>query len=173
MRCPVIHRTAGRAITRLVSPKDLGEPRKPLVFVDLIDAGRQDFRALVYHPHSGIATLSDIAEGALCSIDVFSPSTLGAIRSAVPMSGFYRRDASIDASNVHACFGEGASKYDERSPCLRVPRNSSPSVPVAAAARSNLATPPTPSASLVSGGADVTDVTSCAVADGAALCYLL
>jgi hypothetical protein len=38
-RRPVIRRTVGRPITRLASPRDLGEPLKPFVFVDLIDAG--------------------------------------------------------------------------------------------------------------------------------------
>jgi hypothetical protein len=61
---------------------------KPFVFVDLIDAGDQDFRALIRIRTREIATLSDLAEEALCSIDVFSPSPFGAIRSAVPMSGF-------------------------------------------------------------------------------------
>jgi redox-sensitive bicupin YhaK (pirin superfamily) len=63
---PIIHRTSGQthgAITRLASPGDLGELLKPFVFVDLFDTGDQEFLGFGLHPHSGIATLTYIAEG--------------------------------------------------------------------------------------------------------------
>jgi redox-sensitive bicupin YhaK (pirin superfamily) len=63
---PIIHRTAGQThgpITRLASPGDLGELLKPFVFVDLFDNGGREFRGFGLHPHSGIATLTYIAEG--------------------------------------------------------------------------------------------------------------
>ncbi len=63
---PIIHRTAGQThgpITRLASPGDLGEVLKPFVFVDLFDNQGQEFRGFGLHPHSGIATLTYMAEG--------------------------------------------------------------------------------------------------------------
>jgi redox-sensitive bicupin YhaK (pirin superfamily) len=63
---PIIHRTTGQThgpITRLASPGDLGEMLKPFVFVDLFDNGGQATRGFGLHPHSGIATLTYIAEG--------------------------------------------------------------------------------------------------------------
>ena len=63
---PIIHRTSGRThgpITRLASPGDLGKVLKPFVFVDLFDNGGREFRGFGLHPHSGIATLTYMAEG--------------------------------------------------------------------------------------------------------------
>jgi redox-sensitive bicupin YhaK (pirin superfamily) len=63
----IVHRTRGQThgpITRLVSPSDLGELIKPFVFLDLfrIPASREPLFG--WHPHSGIATLTLIHEGA-------------------------------------------------------------------------------------------------------------
>jgi redox-sensitive bicupin YhaK (pirin superfamily) len=67
----IVHRTRGRAhgaITRLMSPSDLGQLLKPFVFLDLFDhAGAPVDGPL--HPHSGIATLTYVAEGAVSYID--------------------------------------------------------------------------------------------------------
>ena len=63
---PIIHRTSGQThgpITRLASPGDLGKLLKPFVFVDLFDNGGREFRGFGLHPHSGIATLTYMAEG--------------------------------------------------------------------------------------------------------------
>jgi redox-sensitive bicupin YhaK (pirin superfamily) len=63
---PIIHRTSGQThgpITRLASPGDLGEVLKPFVFVDLFDNGGRQFQGFGLHPHSGIATLTYMAEG--------------------------------------------------------------------------------------------------------------
>ena len=63
---PIIHRTAGQThgpITRLASPGDLGEVLKPFVFVDLFDNGGRPSQGFGLHPHSGIATLTYMAEG--------------------------------------------------------------------------------------------------------------
>jgi redox-sensitive bicupin YhaK (pirin superfamily) len=43
----------------------LGELIKPFVFVDLLDTGTRDFSGFGLHPHSGIATLTYIAEGSV------------------------------------------------------------------------------------------------------------
>ena len=67
----IAKRTRGRThgpITRLVSPSDLGEILKPFVFLDLFDYEGPPFK-LGLHPHSGIATLTYVAEGAISYID--------------------------------------------------------------------------------------------------------
>lgn len=63
---PIIHRTSGQThgpITRLASPGDLGGLLKPFVFLDLFDNGGRGFSGFGLHPHSGIATLTYLAEG--------------------------------------------------------------------------------------------------------------
>src|SRR2546428_4246880 len=54
--------------TRLMSPSDLGEILKPFVFLDLFDHEGAPFDWGL-HPHSGIATLTYVAEGAVSYID--------------------------------------------------------------------------------------------------------
>ena len=67
----IVRRTRGVThgpITRLMSPSDFGEILKPFVFLDLFDhEGPPAMGAL--HPHSGIATLTYIAEGSVSYID--------------------------------------------------------------------------------------------------------
>lgn len=53
------------AITRLVSPSDIGEFIKPFVFLDLFDISGSTTPNFGWHPHSGIATLTVLHEGAL------------------------------------------------------------------------------------------------------------
>jgi redox-sensitive bicupin YhaK (pirin superfamily) len=63
----IVHRTRGRGrsgVTRLVSPGDLGELIKPFVFVDLFELESPRHR-MGMHPHSGIATVTVILDGAL------------------------------------------------------------------------------------------------------------
>jgi redox-sensitive bicupin YhaK (pirin superfamily) len=55
-------------MTRLMSPSDLGEILKPFVFLDLFDHEGAPFNGPL-HPHSGIATLTYVAEGAVSYID--------------------------------------------------------------------------------------------------------
>jgi redox-sensitive bicupin YhaK (pirin superfamily) len=65
---PVIHRTRGRNhgyITRLMSPGDLGKLLKPFVFLDLFDNKGDRFPTFGLHPHSGLATLTYLAEGSV------------------------------------------------------------------------------------------------------------
>ena len=66
-----MQRTRGRTrgpITRLMSPSDLGEILKPFVFLDLFDHEGAPFNGDL-HPHSGIATLTYVAEGTVSYID--------------------------------------------------------------------------------------------------------
>jgi redox-sensitive bicupin YhaK (pirin superfamily) len=63
----VVHRTRGQThgpITRLVSPSDLGELIKPFVFLDLFEVPVSGEPLFGWHPHSGIATLTVVHEGA-------------------------------------------------------------------------------------------------------------
>src|SRR3977135_4137841 len=67
----IVQRTRGRThgpITRLMSPSDLGGILKPFVFLDLFDHEGARFNGAL-HPHSGIATLTWVAEGAVSYID--------------------------------------------------------------------------------------------------------
>src|SRR5258707_3524617 len=67
----ITHRTRGEThgpMTRLMSPSDLGEILKPFVFLDLFDHEGAPFEGPL-HPHSGIATLTYVAEGAVSFID--------------------------------------------------------------------------------------------------------
>ena len=67
----LVHRTRGRTqgpITRLVSPSDLGQLIRPFVFLDLAAFdGRFALTPMGFgwHPHSGIATVTVILEGAV------------------------------------------------------------------------------------------------------------
>ena len=64
----VAKRTRGEKhgpIRRLMSPSDLGQLLKPFVFLDLIDNHGKPFNGFGLHPHSGIATLTYIAEGSV------------------------------------------------------------------------------------------------------------
>jgi redox-sensitive bicupin YhaK (pirin superfamily) len=58
----------GMPVVRLMSPSDLGEVLKPFVFLDLIDHEGGPFEGSL-HPHSGIATLTYLAEGTVNYID--------------------------------------------------------------------------------------------------------
>ena len=67
----IVQRTHGRAqgfATRLMSPSDFGKILKPFVFLDFFDHEGAPFTAGL-HPHSGIATLTYIAEGAVSYVD--------------------------------------------------------------------------------------------------------
>ena len=67
----VVQRSRGRRhgpITRLMSPSDFGEILKPFVFLDLFDHEGAPFNGAL-HPHSGIATLTYVAEGSVSYID--------------------------------------------------------------------------------------------------------
>jgi redox-sensitive bicupin YhaK (pirin superfamily) len=48
-----------------MSPSDLGQILKPFVFLDLFDIHRASFGGIGLHPHSGIATLTYVADGSV------------------------------------------------------------------------------------------------------------
>src|SRR5712664_2139882 len=62
----IARRTRGQShgpVTRLMSPSDFGRLLKPFVFLDLFDTQGNPFSGFGLHPHSGIATLTYVAEG--------------------------------------------------------------------------------------------------------------
>ena len=64
----IARRTRGHShgpITRLMSPSDFGQLLKPFVFLDLFDNKGVPFEGFGLHPHSGIATLTYVAEGSV------------------------------------------------------------------------------------------------------------
>jgi redox-sensitive bicupin YhaK (pirin superfamily) len=64
----ITHRTAGStrgAITRLVSPGDVGQLIKPFVFLDRFSMEPGRGGKMGMHPHSGIATVTVIMDGAI------------------------------------------------------------------------------------------------------------
>lgn len=64
----IARRTRGQRhgpITRLMSPSDFGQLLQPFVFLDLFDIDGQSFGGMGLHPHSGIATLTYVAEGSV------------------------------------------------------------------------------------------------------------
>jgi redox-sensitive bicupin YhaK (pirin superfamily) len=65
---PIVLRTRGQRhgpITRLVSPSDIGELIKPFVFLDFFDISAATAPTFGWHPHSGIATLTVLHQGAV------------------------------------------------------------------------------------------------------------
>jgi redox-sensitive bicupin YhaK (pirin superfamily) len=65
---PIGMRTRGSShghITRLMSPSDFGQLLKPFVFLDLFDSDGTSSKGFALHPHSGIATLTYLAEGSV------------------------------------------------------------------------------------------------------------
>ena len=64
----IAKRTRGQShgpITRLMSPSDFGRLLKPFVFLDIFDNQGKPFSGFGLHPHSGIATLTYVAEGSV------------------------------------------------------------------------------------------------------------
>jgi redox-sensitive bicupin YhaK (pirin superfamily) len=63
----IVHRTQGSKhgpITRLMSPVDLGQALKPFIYLELVNFdGQHGQTRSGMHPHSGIATLTFMAEG--------------------------------------------------------------------------------------------------------------
>jgi redox-sensitive bicupin YhaK (pirin superfamily) len=68
----IAFRTTGRTngqLTRLAGPSDVGQSSKPFVLLDRFDLGARVPLNLPLHPHSGIAVLTYLHEGSLCTVD--------------------------------------------------------------------------------------------------------
>lgn len=98
------HRTRTRGhghgpITRLMSPSDLGQHLKPFVFLDIFDMDRRGPPGprMHVHPHSGIATVTVLTQGAMKFEDPDAGTgTLGygGVEWMRASAGVWRRTAS-------------------------------------------------------------------------------
>ena len=73
----IVFRTAGHRqgpITRLVSPSGVGERIKPFVFLDHAEVPFTGRKLFGIHPHSGIATLTTVLQGAITYEDTTGKS---------------------------------------------------------------------------------------------------
>ena len=64
----IVHRTKGSRhgpITRLMSPGDVGELVKPIVFLDWLEVDSFEGAGFARHPHSGIATHTTLLQGSV------------------------------------------------------------------------------------------------------------
>src|SRR3984893_12981712 len=64
----ITRRTRGQShgtVTRLMSPPAFGRLLKPFVFLDVFETRGNPFSGFGLHPHSGIATLTYVAEGSV------------------------------------------------------------------------------------------------------------
>src|SRR5260370_17255141 len=64
----IAKRTLGQShgpVTRLMSASDFGRLLKPFVFLDLFETQGNPFSGFGLHPHSGIATVTYVAEGSV------------------------------------------------------------------------------------------------------------
>jgi len=107
----ITHRTRGLTrgpVTRLMSPSDLGEILKPFVFLDLFDHVGPPFNGAL-HPHSGIATLTYVAEGAVTYIDPNGERgilTAGGVEWMQAGRGMWH-GGGLDQSGRRAAFSSG------------------------------------------------------------------
>jgi redox-sensitive bicupin YhaK (pirin superfamily) len=90
MTRPIAFRTTGRTngqLTRLAGPADVGRSSKPFVLLDRFVIGAHVPLNLPLHPHSGIAVLTWLHEGSLCTVDsegtqhTLTPGAVGWLRS--------------------------------------------------------------------------------------------
>ena len=114
----IVHRSRGRShsnIIRLMSPNDFGRILKPFVFLDLFDNQGTDFPAVGMHPHSGLATLTYVAEGSVTYED-----TNGA--TGVLRAGGVEWSAPARESGMPAAPGIRAARaaFSCGSPCRRI-----------------------------------------------------
>jgi redox-sensitive bicupin YhaK (pirin superfamily) len=103
----IVLRTRGSthgAITRLMSPGDLGEHLKPFVFLDLFSfTPNGDNRGFGMHPHSGIATLTFTMEGDVVYEDTTGKSGLlpsGGVEWMRAGNGVWHRGGPADESRI-------------------------------------------------------------------------
>jgi len=103
----IVHRTAGRshgAITRLVSPGDVGQMIKPFVFLDhfKMEAGRGGKMGM--HPHSGIATVTVIFDGAVAYSETTGSEGVlrtGGVEWMAAGNGVWHDGGPVEGQGVH------------------------------------------------------------------------
>lgn len=101
------YRTRGRrhgAITRLVSPGDVGQMIKPFVFLDhfKMEAGRGGKMGM--HPHSGIATVTVIMDGAIAYSETTGSQGVlqtGGVEWMAAGNGVWHDGGPVEGQGVH------------------------------------------------------------------------
>ncbi|HEY3698705.1 MAG TPA: pirin family protein [Spongiibacteraceae bacterium] len=103
----IVHRTRGSshgAITRLVSPSDLGELIKPFVFLDYFDVPPGSGPRFGIHPHSGIATFTLLLSGSTAYEDTTGKSGVlppGGLEWMRASGGVWHDGGAADGSQMH------------------------------------------------------------------------
>jgi len=103
----IVHRTRGAShgpITRVVSPSDLGELIKPLVFLDHFDLQPNGTQMFGIHPHSGIATFTLLLSGSVAYEDTTGKSGVlpaGGLEWMRAGGGVWHDGGSADLSRMH------------------------------------------------------------------------
>ncbi|MBO9582216.1 MAG: pirin family protein [Sphingobium sp.] len=105
----IVHRTGGRQhgpVTRLVSPGDLGGLIKPFVFLDWarFEADAFEKAGFGWHPHSGIATLTLILDGAIHYADSTGAKGVlesGAVEWFEAAGGAWHSGGGVEAGAVY------------------------------------------------------------------------
>src|SRR3979411_2839607 len=118
-RSRVARRTRGQShgpVTRLMSPSDFGRLLKPFVFLDLVDNQGKPFSGFGLHPHSGIATLTYIAEGSVRYEDTNGGPAAASGTAAAPAN----RDGHGASSSGLPC--RPNSSWDHRRASIWRPR---------------------------------------------------
>ena len=101
------YRTRGRrhgAITRLVSPGDVGQMIKPFVFLDhfKMEAGRGGKMGM--HPHSGIATVTVVMDGAVAYSETTGSQGVlhtGGVEWMAAGNGVWHDGGPVEGQGVH------------------------------------------------------------------------
>ena len=103
---PVQYRTRGHqrgGITRLVSPSDLGQHIKPFVFLDDFNIAPTGKPLGGMHPHSGIATLTVVASGAMEYVETTGRSGVvetGGVEWMHAGGGVWHGGGAVGTANV-------------------------------------------------------------------------
>jgi redox-sensitive bicupin YhaK (pirin superfamily) len=105
---PIVLQTRGQthgAITRLVSPSDVGELIKPFVFLDLAEVEYTGRPLFGIHPHSGIATLTVVLQGGFSYEDTTGKSgkvTAGGLEWMKAGNGVWHDGGPLEGPTLRA-----------------------------------------------------------------------
>lgn len=101
------YRTAGNrrgSITRLVSPGDLGEVIKPFVFLDHFKMEAGGGGKMGMHPHSGIATVTVVMDGAISYSETTGGEGVletGGVEWMAAGNGVWHDGGPVEGKGVH------------------------------------------------------------------------
>ncbi len=119
----IVLRTRGRRhgpVTRLVSPSVIGELIKPFVFLDLFDISATGAPNFGWHPHSGIATLTVLHEGAIEyqeTTGVKGVLSAGGVEWMRAGGGVWHTGAALQSAKEIPIMDCAAAASPENAPC--------------------------------------------------------